>query len=43
MFIEGTSELEGNLYFRIKDEYSHDRLVSVTYMYNGVLEIFKQK
>lgn len=40
-FIEGTNESEGNLYFRIKDGYSHDGIASMTYMYNGLLEIYK--
>lgn len=39
-FIERTNEKEGNLYFRIKDGYSHDGLASMTYMYNGFSKLY---
>lgn len=42
-FVAGTKESEGNLYFRIKDGYTHDGIAFMTYMYNGLLEIYKGK
>ena len=42
-FIEGTNEKEGNLYFRIKEGYSHDGLASMTYMYNGFLKLYNSE
>ena len=39
-FISGTSEENGNLYFRIKDGYSHNETAFMTYMYNGLLSFY---
>ena len=42
-FVAGTHEENGNLYFRTKDGYTHDGTAFMTYMYNGLLEIYKTK
>lgn len=39
-FVAGINEEEGNLYFRIKDGYTHDGTAFMTYMYNGLLGIY---
>ena len=40
-FINGTNENNGNLYFRIKNGFSHDHTAFMTYMYNGLLGFWK--
>lgn len=42
-FIAGADESNGNLYFRIKDGYSHDSIASMTYIYNGLLGFYGTK
>ena len=39
-FIAGTNEQNGNIYFRIKNGYSHDGIACMTYMYNGLLGFY---
>ena len=39
-FVAGANENESNLYFRIKDGYTHDGVASMTYMYNGLLGFY---
>ncbi len=39
-FVSGTNEENGNLYFRIKEGYSHDGTAFMTYMYNGLLKFY---
>ena len=40
-FVNGTNENNGNLYFRIKNGFSHDHTAFMTYMYNGLLGFWK--
>ena len=40
-FVAGTNENNGNLYFRIKQGYSHDGIAFMTYMYNGLLGFWR--
>lgn len=42
-FVSGTNENEGNLYFRIKEGYSHDGVAQMTYMYNGIKVFYGNK
>lgn len=42
-FIAGTNENNGNLYFRVKDGYTHDHLAFMTYMYNGIIGFWGNK
>ena len=42
-FINGTNEINGNLYFRIKNGFSHDNKAFMTYMYNGLLGFWSNK
>ena len=42
-FINGTNENNGNLYFRIKNGFSHNHTAFMTYMYNGLLGFWKNE
>ncbi len=41
-FIAGTNEINGNLYFRIKNGYSHNAIAFMTYMYNVLLGFYNE-